>query len=96
MRCRRFLLLLVGVIVVLTPLAYTSPPDPSWIRGVYDDADFDDVVVLLTSSAGIMGPFILSDLRPVLTVAAPLIPAEQESAITGPLSANPSRAPPAL
>ena len=36
---RLLLLLLAGVIVVLTPLAYASPPDPSWIRGLYDDAD---------------------------------------------------------
>lgn len=89
-------LLLVGVIVTLTPLAYASPPDPSWIRGLYDDADFDDVVVLLTSSVGVMGPFTLSDVQPILTAAAPLLPADQESATTRPLSANPSRAPPAF
>jgi len=32
----------------LTALAYASPPDPSWIPGIYDDADYDDVVLLLT------------------------------------------------
>jgi hypothetical protein len=90
-----WLLLLVGVVVTLTPLAYASPPDPSWIGGLYDDSDFDDVVVLLTSSVGIMGLFTPSDLQPILT-AAPLLPAEQESVTTRPLSANPSRAPPAL
>ena len=37
---------------VLTPMAYASPPDPSWIRGIYDDGDFDNVVVLITSAAG--------------------------------------------
>jgi hypothetical protein len=37
-------LLLAALIGGLTPVAYASPPDPSWVRGVYDDADFDDVV----------------------------------------------------
>ncbi len=91
-----WLLVLVGVIVALTPMAYASPPDPSWIRGLYDDADFDDVVVLLTSSVGITAPFILSDLAPILTAAGPLLPADQETARSWPLSTNPSRAPPAL
>ncbi len=49
MRARRArvalaLLLLLGL-SGLTPLAYASPPDPSWVRGIYDDADYDDVVV---------------------------------------------------
>ena len=35
------LLLLLGL-SGLTPLAYASPPDPSWVRGIYDDADYDE------------------------------------------------------
>ncbi len=91
-----WLLVLVGVVVALTPMAYASPPDPSWIRGLYDDADFDDVVVLLTSSVGITAPFILSDLKPILIAAGPLLLADPEAATSRPLSTNPSRAPPAL
>jgi len=48
--------LLAGLILiapaVLPALAYASPPDPSWILGIYDDADHDDVVVLATSGTG--------------------------------------------
>jgi hypothetical protein len=40
--------------VAVFPLAYASPPDPSWIRGLYDDADLDDVVVLLTSGCAVI------------------------------------------
>src|SRR5262245_4712010 len=40
-----FLLVMAG----LPGLAYASPPDPSWIKGIYDGADCDDVVVLATS-----------------------------------------------
>ena len=37
-------LMLVAIVGILTPIAQASPPDPSWIRGMYDDNDFDDVV----------------------------------------------------
>jgi hypothetical protein len=33
-------------LVLLVPLGYASPPDPIWIGGGYDDADYDDVVRL--------------------------------------------------
>src|ERR1700758_638137 len=29
-------------------LAYASPPDPSWIQGIYDDRDSDEFVQFLT------------------------------------------------
>lgn len=45
---------LLLAIAGLTALAYASPPDPSWIRGIYDDGDFDDVVVLLTSTSSLI------------------------------------------
>src|SRR5262249_55533148 len=32
------------------PPAYASPPDPTWIAGVYDAADYDVVVWLLTDT----------------------------------------------
>src|SRR5215467_5106610 len=42
-----FLALLV---IVPVTLAHASPPDQTWLAGVYDEADFDDVVGLLTSA----------------------------------------------
>ena len=48
--------LLVALITIapltLVTLAHASPPDPSWVQGIYDDADHDDVVIFLTSEAG--------------------------------------------
>ena len=32
-------------LLTLTSLCYASPPDPTWIAGLYDDADHDDVVL---------------------------------------------------
>jgi hypothetical protein len=44
-----------GILAVLLPLAYASPPDPTWIAGIYDNADYDDVVALVTDGTGASG-----------------------------------------
>ncbi len=41
-----------GVLAILVSLAYASPTDPTWIAGIYDNADYDDVVALLTDGTG--------------------------------------------
>ena len=37
-------------LLALRSLAFASPPDPSWIPGFWDDADYDDIVNLITSA----------------------------------------------
>ena len=54
----------------LVPLANASPPDPSWIRGLYDGADYDDVVILIASVAGTSTPTVLGDLSPLMLLRA--------------------------
>jgi len=50
MRPRSFVIgLLVGSMLVLAPLAHASPPDQTWIPGLYDNADYDDVVNAATA-----------------------------------------------
>src|SRR5215831_20526849 len=39
----RFLPIVVALIL-LPAIAFANPPDPSWITGIYDDADGDDSV----------------------------------------------------
>jgi hypothetical protein len=87
-------LFLVGPIVALTPLAYATPLDPSWIHGIYDGADYDDVVLLITSEAGDVTPSLLPEFRQSLVVAGIL----QHVTARGPtatVSTLHSRAPPA-
>jgi hypothetical protein len=48
-----FVVVLMATIAVLAPIAYASPPDQTWLAGIYDDGDFDDVVVLIASSVGL-------------------------------------------
>jgi hypothetical protein len=51
---RASLLLLAAVWVLVRPLAAASPPDPTWIAGVYDDDDLDDAVLLVGSLVGVI------------------------------------------
>jgi len=46
-------MLLTSVLVTLVPLAHFSPPDPTWIAGLYDDADHDDAVLAVTEGVGV-------------------------------------------
>ena len=79
----------------LTPLAYASPPDPSWIRGIYDDADYDDIVVLITSGAAVTAPVLVVEIRSLPSLAG-LSPQRTEGSVpTRPFSPLQSRAPPA-
>jgi len=50
-------ILVAGTLVALLPLAHASPPDPTWISGLYDDGDHDDAVLAVTEGVG----FPLSD-----------------------------------
>ena len=88
------LLLLLGL-SGLTALAYASPPDPSWIRGIYDDADYDDVVLLVSSEVGSVTPAALDELRPLPRIVGELAHSGESAALTPLASATHSRAPPA-
>ena len=59
--CRRFkragshpirVLVVIASHVATIALAYASPVDPTWIAGIYDAADYDEVVILLTEMSG--------------------------------------------
>ena len=65
---RSFVLLLAGVILTLAPLAEASPPDQTWIAGVYDNADYDDVILTVLATVGSPALRPLPDPEPVRTV----------------------------
>ncbi len=96
-RMKRVVLLagfLTALILVLVPMAWASPIDPSWVKGIYDDADFDDVVTYLTSFL-IATPVIPVDqLLPTLAAvrAEPLVDEESPASQSSPLHSP--RAPP--
>jgi hypothetical protein len=96
MKLRGFLLLiLLGTMVPLTPMAYASPPDPVWIKGFYDDADFDDVVVFITSAGATVDIFPLDNLQPLLVLVTSVEPADTRHVIARLSAPAEARAPPA-
>jgi hypothetical protein len=88
-------LVLVAFILTLTPLAHADPPDPTWISGIWDYDDFDDVVGYITSAAGLLPNPVVCDRRPV-ALPALLSPLEFEAAVSALRSASSPRAPPDL
>ncbi len=62
----------VSALVVLLPTAFASPVDQTWIPGLYDDADFDDVVLLLTGSVASVASCVVYNLTPILAVVSVL------------------------
>jgi len=87
-------LMLVAIVGILTPIAQASPPDPSWIRGMYDDNDFDDVVGLITSGAGLVSEITRIELRPVLIVITATLPPDDRPVSSLSLPFARPRAPP--
>ena len=85
---------LVASLAVLATLAYASPPDPSWISGIYDDADFDNIIGLITSDAGVIELFGARGIGPAEVVIATVVCSDQEPAVCPPSSSNAIRAPP--
>ena len=87
--------LLVLVLGTLAPLAHASAPDPSWIAGIYDGADYDDVVVLVTCATGAVSPLRIADLEPMLQVIGSLPQLPESTTVSRSAAAFPPRGPPA-
>jgi len=86
-------LLLLIPLVGLTPLAYASPPDQTWIGGVYDDADYDDVVLLAMSLALVLGEMAPAGAAGLILVAVLLLIDVKAAPLTARFGPS-SRAPP--
>jgi hypothetical protein len=81
MKLRRALLLVLALVAAAAPAAAAcSIPDPTWIGGVYDGADGDEIVALIwdqtpaTSSPTPISPrLVAAPLDPVVMCAPPLV-----------------------
>lgn len=85
---------LIGALLALTPLAFASPPDPTWIGGFYDNADYDDVVLAATAAAGALEAAPLAVLTPLAIVVGVVSPAGRPPTPIAAPSAFQIRAPP--
>ena len=84
----------VAVLGVLMALAYASPPDPTYLGGFWDNDDYDDVVILVTSSIGSSDRPFENRPTPVFVVVGLVVPREEERLATAPFARSSSRAPP--
>ena len=89
------LALLVLVLGTLAPLAHASAPDPSWISGIYDGADYDDVVALITFATGTVSPLRIADLEPILQVIGSALQLPERATVSLSAAAFRPRGPPA-
>jgi hypothetical protein len=85
---------LVVVLLALVPLADANPPDPLWVRGVYDAADLDEIVMAVSSLAGVVKGILLSLEKPFAITDATVSPAATAPAQLLATSALHTRAPP--
>jgi len=90
----RLVWLLVTLMVILMPMAWAIPIDPSWIKGVYDGGDFDDVVSYLTSGTLEVPVIPAADLSPVFASAPTEGVADQPIGAAPLLASHEPRAPP--
>src|ERR1041385_6113600 len=89
-------LFFIACILTLTPLAYASPPDPTWQLGFFDDDDFDEVVGYITSAAGLAEAPVVRFFRP-LPLSLLLKNGRSEDPVPfAPLSSSDPRAPPTV
>jgi len=79
----------------LVPMAYASPPDPTYLAGIWDNADYDEIIILVTSASGSTDTTHHASelIRPLVVVAA-ILPGENALLPAASLSLQPSRAPP--
>ena len=55
-------------VLVIRPLAEASPPDPTWIAGLYDNGDGDDAIFAVTSASAVMDAHPVHRMAPMLVV----------------------------
>ena len=92
---RLLVVLLLLAPVALPGLAHASPPDPTWIQGIYADGDGDDVVSRIASGTGHAPATAPTDLPFIARLVARLTPTPERMPLGLWASAAPPRAPPA-
>jgi hypothetical protein len=88
-------LVLVALMSSLTPLAHASPPDQHWLGGLYDNADYDDVVLAIADDVASVELHPPHDSEIDKAIVAVVFPTDERVHAAPPRSSNPPRAPPA-
>jgi len=86
--------LILGVLLVLPPLAHASPTDPTWIPGFYDDNDYDDVILFITGAVTAVDSRIVGDIAVVAVCLGLIAPSRRPLVPAHPVRSLSSRSPP--
>ena len=86
--------LLLGALLALPPLAHASPPDPTWIPGLYDDNDYDDVIFFITGVQSAVDSGVVDPVGPAVVCVWLIAPHDPRSLPGRPLESLSTRAPP--
>ena len=84
----------LSALMISGALAQASPPDQTWIAGLYDNADYDDVVLSITSAVGAVDSLTCRHTGFVQTVVAFIIPGEEGPVPISSFGSASTRAPP--
>ena len=84
--------LLAALVISVVCLAHASPPDPTWIPGIYDTGDLDDAIltVLSIDAATITTPLSSGPIGASRVLPSPLVSLDALASFDLP----PSRSPP--
>ena len=89
------LVTLLGLtLVTLVAFAHANPPDQTWQPGIYDDADFDDVIVRIVSWSGATPESPVGAQGPLPVAAAPVAVVEPADLPPRLLRPDATRSPP--
>jgi len=86
--------LLLGVLVTLPAVAYGCPTDPTWIPGLYDDSDYDDVIFFITGVQSAVDSGVVDPVGPAVVCVWLIAPHDPRSLPGRPLESLSTRAPP--
>ena len=92
---RLLVVLLAGAMLVLTPAAHASPPDQTWIPGLYDNADYDDAVLAVVAIIASLNLQPLHDPQCFDFVVGFVLRIDESLHATPSPSSNHTRSPPA-
>ena len=93
---RRVALLVVALVALFAPLAYSDLPDQTWHGGLWDGGDNDDAILQLESTGCTVETFALCWSDPILVVLGVTVPLPETAVASLHVSSHHTRAPPAL
>ncbi len=94
MRRGCFIGLFLVALLSLPPMAYASPPDETWIGGWFDNADYDDIVLIVMSAVGTLDSLLVQSITVGETVVATVPQIDENAPLILALSSPSTRAPP--